>query len=318
VSATSSVGPELKALVTDFRFLNLDIERELLGPRGIRVEMATSPSEETLVVEAADADVLLVQRARVPASVIEAMRHGKGIVRYGAGMDSVDLEAARARGIEVAGVLDYGTAQVASHALALILAGVRRLPLLDHIVRTGGWDFSASRPIFHFHEQTVGLLGFGRIGRATARMLGSLGFGVLVHDPFVAPEAVRSEGFDVAESVLDVLQRSDVVSLHMPLTPDTHHVIGRSELAAMRPHAWLVNVSRGKLVDQEALTVALAEGVIGGAAIDVYEHEPPSADDPLFALPNVMVTPHIAWYSEQSERDLRTQACNHVLRILGR
>ena len=307
-----------KVLVTDCRFANLAIEQELLGSRGIRVEKASSAREATLVAEAADADVLMVQRAHVPASVIQAMVHGKGIVRYGSGMDSVDLEAAQARGIEVAGVLDYGTAQVASHALALILAAVRRLPSLDHIVRSGGWDFTAVRPIYHFHEQTVGLVGFGRIGRGTARMLAALGFQVLVYDPYVSDGAAAAAGYAVAGSVAEVLAASDVVSLHLPWTPETHHLIGREQLAAMKPHAWLVNVSRGKLVDQAALVEALRDHVIGGAAIDVYEQEPPRADEPLFALPNVMLTPHIAWYSEHSERDLRTQACEHVLRILGR
>lgn len=308
----------LTALVTDCRFLNLEIEEEMLGSRGIEVRMAASPAEDDLVREAADADVLLVQRARVPASVIEAMRHGKGIVRYGAGMDSVDLVAAEARGIEVAGVPDYGTAQVASHALALILASARRLPLLHHIMRTGGWDFSASRPIFHFHEQTVGVVGLGRIGHATAKMLLALGFRVVGYDPMVAADVFSADGIERATSLDELLPASDIVSLHVPLTQDTHHLVGRAQMEAMKPHAWLVNVSRGKLIDQPALVACLREGVIGGAAVDVYEQEPPDPDEPLLQLPNVLLTPHIAWYSEQSERDLRTKACREVLRILQR
>lgn len=306
-----------RVLVTDCRFSNLDIENEILGSQGISVEMAEAADETTLVRAAASANVLMVQRARVTAPVIAAMTDGHGIVRYGAGMDNVDLEAARAHSIEVAGVPDYGSSQVASHALALIVAAARRLPLLDSLLRSGSWDFTPARPIFHFHEQTVGLLGLGRIGRATAGMLRSLGFTVIALDPYLPDETFSSSGVQRVGDLAELLERSDIVSLHMPLDSGTEQIIGRDELAAMKPHAWLVNVSRGRLIDQAALVEALRERRIGGAAIDVFEKEPPAADDELFSLPNLLVTPHVAWYSVQSERDLRTKACNEVLRILA-
>jgi D-3-phosphoglycerate dehydrogenase / 2-oxoglutarate reductase len=304
-----------KALVTDYRFADLAVEERLLSPHGIEVVAATAADAATLAREAADAHILLVQRARVPAAVIEAMAEGKGIVRYGTGMDSVDLDAARAKGLEVAGVHDYGTDQVASHALALILSAARRLPVLDRIVRDGGWDFTPSRPIFHFHEQTVGLVGAGRVGAATGTMLRGLGFEVAVYDPYLGDGAAA--GFTRVGDLAELLARSDVVSLHVPLTGETRGMIGAAELASMKSHAWLVNVSRGGLVDQAALVEALSSGVIGGAALDVYAQEPPARDEPLFGLRNVVLTPHVAWYSEHSELDLRTKACAEVLRILG-
>jgi D-3-phosphoglycerate dehydrogenase len=258
------------------------------------------------------ADVVLVRESPVPRRVIDAMDRCKGIVRYGIGVDNIDLAAARERGIVVANVPDYGTDEVSTQAVALALAVVRRLRLHDAEVRSGRWSTGVLQPMYRLRGRTLGLVGFGRIARMTLDKFAGFGFGrVLVHDP----HAELPPGVEAVE-VDDLCREADLLSLHVPLTTQTRHLIDERRLALMRPTAILVNTSRGGLVDLDALHDALAAGRLLGAGLDVFETEPPDPAHPIFALDNVAVSNHIGWYSEEAMRELQRKAAEEAVRVL--
>jgi D-3-phosphoglycerate dehydrogenase len=237
----------------------------------------------------------------------------RGIVRYGVGVESVDLDAAARAGIWVAYVPDYGTDIVALHAVTLLLAALRRLPAADATVKGGEWGLAHLRPLHAPPALTVGIVGFGRIGRRSAQLLRPFGFSLLAHDPHVdvtsVERDVRAASFD------DLLRASDAVTLHVPGRADRRPLLGREQLARLKPGAVLVNTARGSLVDQGALVEGLRRGTPSFAALDVFEPEPPGAAFAEVAQ-RVILTPHMAWYTEESELDLRLKAAREALRIL--
>ncbi len=303
--------------ITDHVFPDLDQERALLGAAGhtLRFEAnATTPEEVAAAV--AGADAVLNCYAPMPAEVIRTLEHCVVIARYGIGLDTIDLEVATEKGIVVTNVPDYCIDEVSDHALALILSLARGVALLDRRVRSGSWSPSDARPMHRLRGSTAGLVGFGRIARALAGKLAPLGFRVLVFDPFVPADAVRETG---AEPITfeELLRASDVVSVHAPLTEDTVHLIGAAELSLMKPNAILVNTSRGPLIDLDGLRRALEEGRLRGAGLDVLETEPPPADDPLLHRDDVVITPHAAFYSEESVEELQRKAVEQVIEALA-
>lgn len=303
--------------ITDHVFPDLDQERALLAEAGhsLRYETnATSAAEVARAVEGADA--VLNCYAPMPAEVIRGLDRCTVIARYGIGLDTIDLDEATARGIVVTNVPDYCIDEVSDHALALILALARGVTRLDRRVRAGSWSPSDARPLHRFRGRTAGLVGFGRIARALATKLAALGFHIATFDPFVPEDAIREAGADPM-TLPEVLRRSDVVSIHAPLTADNRHLIGSAELALMKPDALLVNTSRGPLIDLEALRKALSEGRLGGAGLDVLEVEPPAADDPLLGRDDVVITPHAAFYSEESVKELQRKAVEQVIDALA-
>lgn len=295
------------------RYRDFSVEEKILAPLGVRIVSGPGSSSDEIAELAAGADVILAGSGpRFDAATIGRLSC-RGIVRNGVGVETVDLDAARAAGIWVARVADYGTEAVAFHAVTLALGGVRRLLEADRRVRAGGWGFAELRPLHLPSALVAGVVGFGRIGRRVAELLGAVGFEVVAFDPFVPVEApgVRGAPFD------EVLARCDVVSLHAPAPDDGSFLLGAAELAAMRPGSVLVNTSRGALVDQQALVAALAQGRPGTAALDVYEREP--VDPSIFAevAEHVILTPHMAWYTEESEHDLRVKAAHEARRLLA-
>jgi D-3-phosphoglycerate dehydrogenase len=294
------------------RYADFSVEEEVLGPTGARIVSGAGASSDEIAELAGEADVILAGSGpRFDAATIARLRC-RGIVRSGVGVETVDLEAARAAGIWVARVADYGTDAVALHAVALALAGMRRLVEADSRVRRGEWGFAPLRPLHLPSALVAGVVGFGRIGRRAAELLLGLGFEVIAHDP-VAPVDAPS----VRDVTLDtLLSVADVVTLHAPAPADGSFLIGAAELASMRPGAVLVNTSRGSLVDEQALVAALAEGRPATAALDVYAREP--ADPGIFAsvAEHVILTPHMAWYTEESEHDLRVKAAEEARRLL--
>lgn len=248
----------------------------------------------------APADGVLVQYATITGETMDANPSWRVIGRYGVGVDTIDLVAATERGIPVVNVPDYCEEEVSTHAAALVLAATRRIREADALVRRGEWaQWGELRPIRSLSTMTLALIGTGRIGRETIRLLAPFFGRVIAHDPYSGP----IEGVELV-SLRDALEVGDVVSLHCPLTAETHHLINAESLGWMQPSSYLVNVSRGGLVDGAALAAALHRGEIAGAALDVLEGEPP-VDDPLLNAPRVTLTNHIAWYSEQSEARLR-------------
>jgi D-3-phosphoglycerate dehydrogenase len=301
-----------RVVALDDGYASYDQEHALLAEVGARFELHPCRGDPALAVDAVrDADVVLVRETPVPATLIDIMRRCKAVIRYGIGVDNIDQAAARQRGIMVANVPDYGTDEVSSQAVALALALARGILPHDRAVRQGRWPGVIDR-MYRFRGRTLGFIGYGRIARMTHDKLAGFGFTrVLVHDPVAElPQGV------VRADVDEICREADLISLHAPLTPQTHHLINAERLALMRPTAILVNTARGGLVDLDALHAALANGGILGAGLDVFETEPPDAAHPVFELDNVVVSNHIGWYSEESMRELQRKAAEEVQRVL--
>jgi D-3-phosphoglycerate dehydrogenase len=305
-----------KVVVTDFTFDALDIETAILRPIGYDVIGLQCRTPAELIAAVADADCVVTQFAPITAEVIAAMRRAKAIVRYGVGVDNVDLDAARARGIPVCNVPDYCIDEVADHTLALILATTRRVCANDRHLRGGRWGLAVPlRAMTTLADLAVGVIGFGRIGRGVVRRLLAFGGRVLVCDPFVPVVDVDDQRCEAA--TLDALLAvSDVVTLHCPSTPDTRRMLDRARLARLKPGAIVVNVARGDLIETSALIDALTDGRVAAAALDVCDPEPIPPDSPLRALNNVIVTAHIASASIKAVRTLRETVADTAARTL--
>jgi D-3-phosphoglycerate dehydrogenase len=294
-------------------YVDLSVEEAILAPRGVELVAGGGATPEDVVAQAADADVILTGSApRFDASVIERLEC-RGIVRYGVGVETVDLEAAARAGMWVAYVPDYGTDAVALHAVTLLLAAIRRLPAADALVKRGAWGLRELRPLHSPDALTAGIVGFGRIGRRVAELLGPFGFSLSAHDAYV--DVSRAPG--VRSATLDeIITSSDAITLHLPARHDGRPLLGAAELARMKPGAVLINTARGSLIDQDALIDGLQRGTPAIAALDVFESEPPASGVFADVADRVLLTPHMAWYTEESELDLRTKAAHEVVRIL--
>lgn len=307
------MSPE-KVAILGTRYADFAIEEQTLAPLGVSLVSGDGGSEEEIVEAAKEAAVVLAgSRPRFDASVLERLTC-RGIVRYGVGTDSIDLQAARRYGIAVARVSDYGAEAVAFHAVSMALAQLRRLPEADRTVRSGAWGFAELRPLHEPSRLVAGVVGYGRIGRRTAACMRALGMRVCAYDPNVAiPETESLASGDV----LELLRSSDVVLLHTPATEDGSPLLDASALGHMRPGSVLVNTARGSLVDLPALVAGLREGRPARAALDVYPEEPP--DPAVFADvgDRVLLTPHMAWYTEESETDMRRKAAAEAARLLS-
>ena len=295
------------------RWRDAIIEAEVLGIPEAEIARDPGASPDAIVEVAGGAEVILAgPRPRFDAATMDRL-NCKGIVRYGVGYENVDVAAAQQRGITVAYVPDYGTAAVALHAVSLALAALRRIPQLDRSVKSGSWDFGPARPLHLPAALTAGIIGFGRIGQAAAALLKNVGFArTVVFDEYVDAAAA---GFE-AVSLVELLTQADVVSLHAPGAADGTPLIGPSEIALMKPGSVIVNTARGALIDTAALVAGLREGRPAVAALDVFKPEPP--DPEMFAgvLDSVILTPHMAWYTEETEIALRSKTAEEAKRIL--
>jgi D-3-phosphoglycerate dehydrogenase / 2-oxoglutarate reductase len=301
--------------ITDYVFPSLDPERTVLGPLGVELRAQQCRSEEEIIALAQDADAVLNCYAKMTARVIESLKHCRIIARYGIGVDNVNLAAATEAKILVTNVPDYCIDEVSDHALALLLALARRVHAAHGAVQDGAWDVVAHASIRRLRGQTLGLLGFGKIAKAVASKVQPLGMKVLVYDPYLDPALIAQHGVEAV--ILErLLAEADAVSIHVPLSLETRNIIGKCELARMKPTAFLINTSRGGIVDEQALAAALKEGRLGGAALDVLAVEPPPADHPLRQAPNIILTPHLAFYSRESVVELQTKAAEEVARAL--
>jgi D-3-phosphoglycerate dehydrogenase len=320
-----TVKPTYTIAVTTNRY-ELDWEaEELAAIDDMDIELRTGlcATEDELIALAAVADAVMISsREPITRRIVERLPRCRVITRYAVGIDHIDLDAAAEHGIVVSHVPDYCTAEVADHTLALILALNRRVTQLDRNLRRGAWNEHAhltSRilrgPIPPLRELTLGLVGIGRIGSAVAERARPFGLTLLAADPYLGPGEIRARG---AEPVAldDLLTRSDIVSLHCPLTAETRGLIGERELEMMKSGAVLVNTARGPIVDVAAVTAALERCAIAGAALDVVDPEPLPADSLLYRLENVILTPHAAYYSERSVEVVRHEALKETLRVL--
>ena len=307
-----------KVVVTDYIEPDLDWEAREMAERGVEFaayQLKFRPDEE--VIEAVrDATVIVVNMVKFNAGIIGELERCCRIIRHGAGYDNVDPAACTARGIAVAYCPDYCMDEVAEQAISLIFACARQVPqsrgILDDSIARGQWDFTPLTKCYRMAGKTLGIIGCGRIGSCVYRKMEHFGFErILVCDPYLSER--RREDLGVTTVLLEeVLGQSDFVTLHTPLNEETRHVINDHTLALMKPTAYLINTSRGPMVDHQALARALRDGVIAGAGIDVYDKEPPGDDYPLLGLHNAILTPHLSWYSEDAAWTIRRKIVEDI------
>ena len=303
--------------IADHAFAPIEGERRLFAEIDAEVRFADPGafSEAAVIDLARDADAILCDAAPITRRVLEACARVRVVSEYGIGYDNIDVPAATALGVWVTNVPGFCTEEVADHVVALVLALARRLLGFDRAVRAGRWGAEVVGPIRRLSDQTLGLIGFGRIGQTVARKASGLGLRVLAHSPRTTPERARAHGAEAA-TLDEVLRESDYLALVAPATPETRGLIDRATLAKMKPTAYLINCGRGALVDEPSLVEALRGGRIAGAALDVYAAEPLPPDSPLRAIENLLLTPHAAFYSQESLADLQRSAAANAIAVL--
>jgi D-3-phosphoglycerate dehydrogenase len=296
-------------MITDYTWPDINVERSILAEIDADVVVADAGDEATLMQAARGVDAILTCFAHVSEGVIDSAGPGlRVIARYGTGVDNIDVAAAAARGITVTNVPEYCADEVAEHALALIFALERGLTVYDRAGRDGGTALDTTLGTRRIAGRTLGLVGGGRIGQAVAQRATALGMNVLVHHP---------TGKDGSVPLAQLLAESDYVSLHLPLTETTRHLVNREFLAAMRPGSFLINTARGPVVDTEALAEALSDGPIAGAGLDMVEDAESAAGQAVLRHPRTIITPHVAFYSDEAMASLAHQAARSVADVLS-
>lgn len=305
-----------KVVITDHFFADSDIEIGILQNNNIECLPIHTKSEEKIISNCRDADGIIVQLAPITKEVIESLERCKIIARYGVGYDNVDVDTATKKGIIVSFVPDYCIDDVAEHTIGLLLDLVRKITLANNNVKNLNWNYTIAKPIYRLCSRTMGLVGFGNIARSVAYRAKGLGMEIIAYDPYV--KQVEMEKLGVKKvSFPELLENADVISIHVPLSSETYHLFGKEEFNAMKEQAFIINVSRGAIIDEKSLIDALSTGKIAGAAVDVLEIEPPQKDNPLLGLDNIIITPHMAWYSEESEYELRSTVACDVVKVLN-
>ncbi|WP_040841888.1 C-terminal binding protein [Nocardia brevicatena] len=302
----------MRIVITDHNFSDLRYERETAAALGAQLHEFDAKTETEAIEAVRGADITFVNFAPITAAALAAMNSDAVVIRYGIGFDNVDLDAAARSGIRVCNVPDYGADTVADHAVTLILMLTRKIVAFDRIVSAGRWVSPTElAPVRASSATTVGLLGTGRIGLATATRLRPFGFELIAYDPFADERAMAEHGITLV-SLTELFERTHVMSLHAPATDRTHRIVNAENLAKMPFGAYLVNTSRGALVDEDAVLAALDSGRLAGVGLDVFDPEPLAADHGLRAHPNAILTPHAAFYSEESLLNLQRLAAEEA------
>jgi D-3-phosphoglycerate dehydrogenase / 2-oxoglutarate reductase len=300
-----------RVVITDCDQGSIAEEIEVFAGIGIEPFWAGVTAEKEVIDACRDAEGIISQYAVMSRSVMEKLPRCKVIVRYGVGVDTIDLAAATDLGIVVCNVPDYCSDEVADHAVALILSLVRKTILYDRTVKSGRWDFRLGAPIHRLQGKTVGLVGCGRIGSRVAARIPAFGMNVTAFDPYI-----RDAGEQVTLSDWDTVLKSDIISLHCPLNESTRHLISEEAFGKMERNPLLINTARGPIVDEQALIRALQRGRISGAGLDVTEKEPPAPDHPFLKMENVILTPHAGYYSRESISEVKRRVAEHVCNVL--
>jgi len=302
--------------VTDSVFPSLDPAKAALARLNPIYRMSKSVNADDIVAVAKDADAVFVTYAKLTREVLTQFTRCKAIGRFGLGVDNIDLVAAKEKGIAVNYVPDYCVREVSDHAMALLLALIRKIPLSNKLVQSGRWEMPAVVPIRRIEGTVLGLVGFGHIPRLVAPKAQAFGMKVIAYDPFAKPDIFKSAGVESVD--LDTLfQSSDYVSVHAPLLPATRGMMNTAAFAKMKKGAYIVNTARGPLIDEAALIAALDTGQIGGAGLDVVATEPLAKDSPLLGRDNVIISPHTAFYSIEALNELQTKCATDVARVLS-
>lgn len=307
---------KFKVVVTDYEYDSMELEREVLEKAGAEMVLAQCRTEEEVIEAARDADGIINQYAPISRKVIESLENCKVISRYGIGVNTVDLEAATEKGIIVGNVTDYCLDEVSDHAMALLLASARKVAEYTQAVKSGNWDFKVGVPIYRLRGRVLGLVGLGNIPQTLAKKAQAFGLKVIASDPFI-PEAV-AEALNVELVSLEELsERSDFISVHAPLNAHTEGMISTDQFDRMKKEAFIINTARGPVIDEKALIEALQNGKIAGAALDVVEVEPIDPDNPMLKMDNVILNPHVAFYSEESRDELQRKTAENVADVLS-
>ncbi|GAE33744.1 C-terminal binding protein [Halalkalibacter akibai] len=306
-----------KVVVTDYEFATLAPEQEVLSQvEGVEFVAVQCRTEDEVIAAAKDADGLINQYAPITRKVIESLPNLKVVSRYGVGVNTIDIDAATEHGVMVGNVTDYCMDEVSDHAFALIMACARKVVLLNEAVKAGNWDFKVSVPIFRLRGRVLGLIGLGRIPQSLAQKAQAFGMKVVAYDPFVPADVAAGLNVELLE-LNDLCAQADFVSVHAPLIDATKGMIGEEQFKAMKKEAFIVNTARGPVIDEKALIAALQQGEIAGAGLDVVEEEPIQADNPLLKMDNVILNPHVAWYSEEAQLELKRKTAQNVADVLS-
>ena len=299
-----------KAVITDHGFPSIELQRNVLKPAGFDLEeiQPICRTEDEVIARCGDADALLVQWAPITRRVMQALPRARCMVRYGVGVNNIDLDAAADLGVMVVNVPDYCLEEVSNHAVTMMMSLAKRISHDHHRITHGEWGVGPLLPVPAIIDLTLGLVGFGAIARRVARKAAVFGFRrIIAADPFVRAEVFQEHAVEsVSQTAL--IEQADVISLHCPLVPSTTHLINRDSIARMRPGVIVVNTSRGPVILEADLIDALKSGRIAGAGLDVFETEPLPADSPLRSLPNVLLTSHAASVSERAVDMLQVKA----------
>ncbi len=305
---------KFKVVLLKHGYPSVAAERDIVCAAGGEFVDADPLTDEEALRQCHDADGLLVRWHKITPELIKTFRRCKIIVRYGVGYDNVDVAAATAAGIIVGHIPNYCLDEVSNHAIALLMACVRNIVGKHNKMQKGAWDFNPFEPLYRTSGRTLGLVGLGNIGQAVARKMGGWGMRLIATDPFLEKERAAELNVHLVD-LNTLLRESDYISLHCPLLPETRHLISHKELAQMKPSAILVNTARGPVLDNKAVLEALDQGRLAQAGLDVFEVEPPALDSRLRQHPRIIMSDHVAWYSEESQDELKRTAAEEVVRV---
>jgi D-3-phosphoglycerate dehydrogenase len=305
-----------KVLVTDYAWKSLDYERRILEKVDAEIVSAKIGDEDELSMLASDVDGILTCWKRVSEKVIQNAPKCLAIGRYGIGLDNIDVRFATQTGIVVTNVPSYCVEEVSEHAMALLLSLARKVTFYDHAIKRGVYNLQSQTPLYRISGKTLGILGFGKIAKALYRKAAGFGLRILVCDPCLSRSEPGEHEVE-AVSLQELLRRSDFISIHVPLTPDTRHILNLDAFRQMKSTACIINTSRGEVIDADALLTALNEGLVAGAGLDVLAKEPPDPCDPLILHPRTIITPHAAFNSEESLEELQETAAKQMADVLS-
>ena len=305
-----------KAVITDYVWPNLDIETKILNDNDIEVVDCNTKNDEELKKELIDADAILFCFRDINADILSVAENCKVASRYGIGVDNIDISKCTDQGIVVTNIPDYCLEEVSDHAIAMILSLNRRISDHSNMVKDGGWhDLNLDIPVQRLSNSVLGIVGFGRIGKTIAKRVSGLGVKCVAYDPLLQSGS-SIEGVSIVE-FKDLLEKSDFITVHVPLNDKTYHLFSEKEFEQMKNNAILVNCARGGLIDEAAAAKALSDNKIGGMGIDVIEDTSSSPNSPLFGNKNVIITPHTAFFSKASNEELQRRTAEEIVRVLG-
>ncbi|MGQ9629320.1 MAG: C-terminal binding protein [bacterium] len=309
--------PKFKVVMTDYDFPSFEMERREFAKIGAEFIPAQCGTEDDVIELARDADAVINEYfGPINRRVIELLEKCKIIARTGIGVDTIDVRAATDRGICVTNVPNYCLDEVSDHVMALLLSCARKIAHLNDLVRRGIWDYKVARPMYRLRGKTLGIVGYGKTARRLVPKARGFGLDLICYDPYVDKNIPLEDGVATVD-LEELLRKSDFISIHVPLNDETRGMFGEEQFKEMKKTAYIINASRGAVVKGDALYKALKEGWIAGAGLDVAEVEPIGKDSPLLELSNIVITPHSAWYSEDSMVELQTTYTQDVIRVLS-